>query len=438
MNPTTKKAANSFGPKGWSMIFYCVISYYLAAVLSTDTLNWYPTAFAAIRPEWGGAETVSNLSNMMAGVGGWLGVVAAIVFSVMAAKKGSKFMAVLGNFLCGIVCIIMALTPSLPIFCAMVICNTFIAGNIQLNVVPNNIMNIWFPRKKGLALGWATMGLPICTATIILILSAIGNATIAYIAIGIICFAFGIISIFWVKNTPEEVGAIPDNEEMDPQLAKELMERQAQEAKKLTTGVILKNRNTWMIGLGLGFLWMTTIGLVSNFITHLIACEVDYSFAVGMLTFAALIGIVGSYIWGILDLKIGTKKACLIYGIWYLVALLLMIFLTNSKPMVLLAAIFVGFGIGGIGNLIPSMIGTCFGRFGFIEANRAIAPMNTAIRSCALVIISIIGVTHLSLSYWVFFAFVIIGIIMIFLIKIPKYDSETGDPIGIYGDTTNN
>ena len=27
------------------MIAYCAISYYLAAVLSTDTLNWFPNAF---------------------------------------------------------------------------------------------------------------------------------------------------------------------------------------------------------------------------------------------------------------------------------------------------------------------------------------------------------------------------------------------------------
>ena len=434
MEKNTKTAANNFGKKGWSMIIYCAISYYLAAALSTDTLNWYPSAFGAVHPEWGGADVVSNMANLMAGIGGWLGIAAAIIFSIMAAKKGSKFMAVLGNFVCGIFCLIMALTPSLPLFCAMIICNTFVGGNVQLNVVPNNIMNIWFPRKKGLALGWATMGLPICTATIILILSAIGNPTMAYIFIAILCFVVGIISIFWVKNTPEEVGATPDNEPIDLELAKDMKTRQEEEAKKLTTGIILKNKNTWLIGIGLGFLWLTTIGLVSNFIPHLIGTGVDPTMAIPMLTVAALIGIVGSYIWGILDLKLGTKKACIIYGIWYLAALLIMIFLNGSMPMVWLAAIFVGFGIGGIGNLIPSIIGTCFGRFGFIQANRAIAPLNTAIRSCALIIISIIGVQQLTISYWVFFALSIIGTIMIMMIKIPEYNPETGDPVGIYGD----
>ncbi len=430
MNTSTK--ANNFGKKGWSMIIYCAISYYLAAALSTDTLNWYPAAFSAAHPEWGSG--VANLANAMSGIGGWLGIVAAIIFSIMAAKRGSKFMAVFGNILCGIFCLIMALTPSLPVFLAMIVCNTFVGGNVQLNVVPNNIMNIWFPRKKGLALGWATMGLPICTATIILILSAIGNPRTAYIFIAVLCFCVAIISVFWVKNTPEEVGATPDNEPIDLEFAKAMKERQEKEAKRLTNRVILKNRNTYLIGIGLGLLWLTTIGLVSNFIPHLSASGVNPQFAILMLTVAAFIVIAGSYVWGLLDLKFTTKRACIIYGIWYLVALIIMILQNGSTALVWLAAIFVGFGIGGIGNLIPSMIGTCFGRFGFIQANRCIAPMNTAVRSCALIIISVIGVQNLKLAYWVFFALSVIGTVMICLIRQPEYDEETGDPVGIYGD----
>ena len=75
---------SNFGKWGWAMIIYCAISYYMAAVLSTDTLNWYPSAFASLRG-WG--EGFVNLCNAMAGLGGWIGVAAAIIFSIMAAKK---------------------------------------------------------------------------------------------------------------------------------------------------------------------------------------------------------------------------------------------------------------------------------------------------------------------------------------------------------------
>lgn len=412
MNSNNTKS--NFGKWGWSMIIYCAISYYLAAALSTDALNWFPTAFQAYHG-WGDAFV--NMCNAMAGIGGWIGVAAAVVFSIMTAKKGSRFMALFGNILTGILCLIMAFTNSQPVFFLMVICLTFIGGNIQLNVVPNNIMNVWFPKKKGLALGWASMGLPICTATIIVIFTKIGNPRTAYILLGIVCFVFAIVSIFWAKNTPEEVGCTPDNEPVNVEEAKALMEKQQAVAKSMTMGVIAKDRNTWLIGIGHGMLWMTTIGLVSNFVTKLVMTGIDVQVSVMMLTVAAVIGIIGSYIWGWLDQKFTTKIASIIYGIWYLAALLIMIFQNGSTGMMVLAAIFVGFGIGGIGNLIPSIIGTCFGRFGFIQANRLIAPINTAVRSTALIIIGAIGVANLNKAYMVFFICSVISIIMICFIK---------------------
>lgn len=414
MNNKTK---SNFGKWGWSMIAYCAISYYLAAVLSTDTLNWFPNAFISFH---GWDAEVADLCNAMAGAGGWLGVIAAVIFSIMAAKWGSRVMAIAGNFVCGILCIVFACTTNIQVFLAMIVLLTCISGNIQLNVVPNNIMNIWFPKKKGLALGWASMGLPLCTATIILILSAIGNPKTAYIIIGILCFAVGAVSIFWVKNTPEEVGATPDNEPIDQAFALELKEKQEEAARKMTMGVIAKNPNTWLIGFGHGFLWMTTIGLVSNFIPRLCMVGVAPDFAVTMLTVSAVVGIVGSYIWGWLDQKFTTKTASLIYGVWYLAALLIMIFHNGSMVMTALATFFVGFGIGGIGNLIPSIIGTCFGRFGFIQANRLIAPINTAVRSSALVVIGVVGTARLTTSYVVFLAFSVIAIALIALIRQPE------------------
>lgn len=418
MNSSNNTKSN-FGKWGWSMILYCAVSYYLAAALSTDTLNWFPSAFTAYH---GWDASIVNLCNAMAGIGGWLGVIAAVVFSIMAAKWGSRFMAVLGNFVCGVLCIIFACTTNITVFLAMVVILTFVSGNIQLNVVPNNIMNIWFPKKKGLALGWASMELPLCTATIIVILSAIGNPKTAYIILGILCFAVGIISIFWVKNTPEEVGATPDNEPIDHEEALALKAKQEEEAKHMTIGMIAKNRNTWLIGFGHGFLWMTTIGLVSNFIPRLLMVGTDQNVALSMLTIAALIGIFGSYVWGWLDQKLTTKTASIIYGFWYLAALLIMIFHNGSMVMTILAAIFVGFGIGGIGNLIPSIIGTCFGRFGFIQANRLIAPINTAVRSTALIIIGAVGTANLTHSYVIFFVASAVAILLITFIKQPQAD----------------
>ena len=412
-----KSTKSNFGKWGWSTIIYCAISYYIAAALATDTLSWYPQAFAAFRG-WG--DDLPNLANAMTGVAGWISVLGAFVFSVLAAKKGSRWMAVFGNVICGIGTLVFAHTQSLPVFLAMIVVLVVVGGTIQVNIVPNNLMNIWFPKKKGLALGWASMGLPLCTATIILFLNGIGNPQTGYTIIGIACFVLAIASIFWVKDEPEMVGATPDNEPIDLEAAAAMRAAEEEEAKNMTLGVIAKNPNTWLIGFGHGLLWMTTIGLVSNMVTRFIQLGIEQNLAILMMTIAAVFGIIGSYIWGWIDQKFGTKRASLIYGAWYIVSLLLMIFNNGSVPMTVLCAFFVGFGIGGIGNLIPSMIGTCFGRFGFIQANRLIAPVNTLIRCTGLIIIGIVGVANLTLSYWIFLAGTIAAIILISRIKEPE------------------
>ena len=130
---------NNFGKWGWSMIIYCALSYYIAAALATDALGWYPAAFAAFRG-WG--DNMPNLCNAMVGVAGWISVIGAFVFSVLAAKKGSRWMAVFGNLVCGVATIIFAVTKSLPLFLAMIIIQVVVGGTIQVNIVPNNIMNI--------------------------------------------------------------------------------------------------------------------------------------------------------------------------------------------------------------------------------------------------------------------------------------------------------
>ena len=86
------------------------------------------------------------------------------------------------------------------------------------------------------------------------------------------------------------------------------MAKQEAVAKKMTMGVIAKDKNTWLIGIGLGLLWMTTIGLVSNFVTKMVMTGIEQQLAIMMLTVAAVVGIVGSYIWGWLDQKFGTRK----------------------------------------------------------------------------------------------------------------------------------
>ena len=67
---------------------------------------------------------------------------------------------------------------------------------------------------------------------------------------------------------------------------------------------------------------------------------------------------------------------------WYVIALLFLIFMLN--PVMMWIGVFmVGISVGGICNLIPSMVGTIFGRKDFAAANRLISAITKGIMACA-------------------------------------------------------
>ena len=145
---------------------------------------------------------------------------------------------------------------------------------------------------------------------------------------------------------------------------------------------LLKAPQTWFIGIGMGLLWMVTVAIVSQLVSRLMGAGYERTAAVGMLSVMGFFGIFGSYIWGYIDLKIGTKKATYIYAAWYVVALLLLIFMANTVS-IYLGVFMVGISVGGICNLIPSMIGSVFGRHDFAAASRFISAITKGICACA-------------------------------------------------------
>ncbi len=65
-----------------------------------------------------------------------------------------------------------------------------------------------------------------------------------------------------------------------------------------------------------------------------------------------------------------------------MVALICLIFMQSSVLMYI-GVFMVGISVGGICNLIPSMVGSIFGRKDFAAANRFISALTKALCACA-------------------------------------------------------
>lgn len=411
---TRNNTKSNFGKWGWSMILYCALIYYFAGGLGNDGLNVYPEAFAALRG-WD-----ANIITAFATIGGLTSIPGTIVFSLMTEKKGVRFTAVFGCIATGLATLLFAFAPTFELFLFASVLVQFLTGSIFVSIVPNFIMNSWFPVKKGLALGWASMGLPLCTATFVAIMMGLIGAvgpSIAYAVIAIIVILLGVLSHFWVKNKPEDVGIAPDNVALSVEELAASKTQMELQGNSLTARDILKDKRAWLIGLGLGLLWMVTVGIVSRLIPRLMSLGYEQTTALGMLTIASLCGIVGSYVWGWLDQKLGTRKTSIIYGLWYIIALALLI-VENNSVATMAAVIFAGIGIGGIGNLVPSMIGTVYGRKNYLAANRVVMPLCSIVRSCAFALMTFTLTTMggYTGAYSVFIGACVLGMILIWLV----------------------
>jgi len=407
-----------FGKWGWSMIIYSMIMYFFFAALSTDGQNLFPSAFAGVY----GFD--ANALLVYATPASIVGIIGGFLFARLLIKISTKIVSTISLIITGIAFAAWGMCSSVALYVILLMVICFFASGFSF--IAPTLMADWFPRKKGVALGWATIGAPLSSAFFVsgfsILLTKAGFRT-AFLAVGIVIVIIGIISLFWVKDTPDLVGQQPDN--MDPAIATELFAEQNAAGETditISMGKVLKTPNTWLIGIGYGLLWMVTVGVVSQFIPRMMYVGYTNAQALTFLTVSSVIAIPGSYFWGWLDSKIGTKFASVTYSVSYIVALLILIFASNIG-IIWIGCIFVGLGLGGILNLIPSMVLTVFGKDGFKQANSVITTIASLIRVLAFAImagcLAISGGSY-TLPYTVFICADILGAVILLLIKKKK------------------
>jgi len=403
-----------FGKWGWSIIFYSFLLYYFWAGLAVDGLNVYTTVFS---------ETYGLDYNTILGYAtpaGILSVIAGIIAGRLLIKTGVRKMSGVALIITGIIYMLFGYMAKTHI-AYLIFLSLFTMVSTIFGLIANAaLMSNWFPRKKGIALGWSTMGAPFCTATFVALLSALVAAFgigVACLIVGIVVVIFGIVTFFWIKDYPEEVGAYPDNLKEGSEILSAQLEEVRSYKSPFTIKVLLKDKDMWLMSLGFGMLWMVTVGIVSQFIPRMLSVGYDLSKALMMLTIASIIGLFGSYFWGWLDQKTNTKLAALIYSASYIIALLLLI--QGSPVAANIAIVFVGLGIGGLLNLMPSMVISVYGRYDFPAANSLVSPIASLLQKGAFIIMAVLLAQsggNYSMPYAVFIGIDILGAILLMFV----------------------
>jgi OFA family oxalate/formate antiporter-like MFS transporter len=413
-NRNTDTSSN-FGGKGWLMIIMAGIFFYFYSGTCTDGLNTIVTNFAnAHGLDEAAVLAVTTPAN-------WIGLTGSLFWAWFIEKKSIRTGALVTGVLGGISYMLYGVVSSVTGFGIITTLVNFMGWGFCWTVADALIAN-WFPTKKGLALGWATMGQNLASATFVLLLTAfmgVAGLNGSFYLMGGLFIACSILVFAVIRDTPEDYGCTPDN--MSPEQLEALRKERASEKplKPFSIGEMLKMKEIWKIGIGYGILVMVTVSLISRLIPRLIMSGWAPPTAIASMTVCAIIGLFGSYLTGWLDQKLSTRVASVLYALWYLVALILCAIPTNNTIILFLTIFFTGIGIGGIGNLFPSMTATIFHKTDFVRAMAILNLLTAIVRAFAFVILAFslerTGAYHL--SYGIIAVLDVIAILIIWSIN---------------------
>lgn len=410
-----QKSKSSLGKRGWMIVFSSFLLYMLGTGIVTDFLNITVPAIAGKNGNFDSAVMMS-----VSTIAGWITLVAAFITGSLVQKFGARKIMLGSTILFTIATFFMGSVTSMWQYtvCVLVIA---VADATQSGMAMQAVISAWFPKKKGIVMGWATLGLTFSTCCFLPLFTWLtGRYGIdrAYNVIGVICLAVCIYNYIVVRDIPEEAGTAPDNDaNYDAEEAKKEAKKIEQyiQSSPWTIGKLLRTKQVWQISYMLGCGMMVATGVLSQFVPRMASYGFEPATAVSIMSLCCFIGFPFSPLWGYLDGKIGTKKVTTFLLCLYLVALLLMIFTGHSLVGTCISICIFYAALGGINNMLTSYTTSVFGRYDFRNANKLMYPIYNVVRCCAFAIVGISAtlangnytVTYLLLAMFQFIAIIV-------------------------------
>ena len=363
----TKKANGKwYTGRHLSVVIVVFFLFWFYVLLSSGSTNSYIPVLCGIRG-W-------NQSTVLVGmtIAGYVGAFASLFFGWLVAKKGAKQVSGGCLIACGLVLLTWAFSKSIVLFIIGTIIATSLAYGFQSASGPV-LVSSWFPRKKGIVLGWATMGIVAIDFTwerySVALITKFGNELVVAILAGLYVI-FGIIVLLTVKNFPEECGLYPDNIENDSEKVREMGKALAEYKTPYTVKKCLRTKEVWQLVFGWQSMVMVCVCFVARVVPRIMLLGFSLQYALNVLLYGSCFALVGSWFFGFLDQKIGTKQATIIYDIWNILMFICCLLMPYGTAFIYIGTCGLMFGLGGIYNLAVSMGIQKFGRWDFVGVNK--------------------------------------------------------------------
>jgi sugar phosphate permease len=418
MKKSNKSELFGFG-KGWGTIIYCLLMFWFYAGMVNDSSN---VVAPAVAEKLGiAAGTVLNMGTVAAMVG----VVFFFIMGAVNRKIGPRMTSFICLILAGVGYFGMGHAGSLAQY-AVSLCVCTIGAMSAGYIAGGALVAQWFPKKKGIVMGYTTMGHNMATGffvPLITLLVARLGVTNAVVLPAVLVIILAIVGALLMRNTPQERGIYPDNVSKEEYEA-EYFNEEIDEDGGWTVKKLFTKKTFWLVAIASGgYQFVSTI-----IITQLVVRNQEVGFtqaqAVGIMTVLAFAGIVGSWIIGALDQKIGTKKTMIFFGIWYAVALFLEV--TEIRALVIVFLVMFALALGGSANFTTSLPAAVFGRHGFKKVNSVLFPIQALVSSFGFCVNgNVLNATgNLRMSYIIAAVAALVVVVIVLFINEHQYNRD--------------
>lgn len=419
MRDGNKNSVINFGKPGWGIIFYCMAMFWFYVGFVNDGSNI--TAPAVARRLGVQPGTILNM-NSIAGIAG---VIFFIIIGQINRKMGARKTSGIFTIIAGISYICIGNAPNLFMY---TLAMSFVVGGIMSAgyIAGGTLVAQWFPKKKGVVMGYTTMGHNLASAFYVPLITVLVDRLgieRGVMVPAVASITLGILGLIFIRNTPQEKGLNPDNVS-DEVYRNEYHIADVEAEGGWTTSKLLKTKELWLAAITTGFFQICSVGVMSQLVVRNMSLGFSEVQAVSIMTLLACIGVAGSFFIGVMDDKIGTKKTMILFGMWYIAALLANV--SETKIGIYISIFMIGMSIGGSANFTTSLPASIFGRHGFDKVNSVIFPIQGFVTSLCFavngIVLNLTG--DLKYAYIVFAGVAAVNIILVLFVDEHRYNKD--------------
>ena len=409
-----------FGPWGWLLLIFGLLVFFSNGGFFADGTNIISPAVAE---RLNVDQSIILTMNSVAGI---VGVLIAVAAGQVNQRIGPSKVAAGCLILAGLGHIAACNAVNVPMY---LIAMCFVGGGLSSGsfVGVGTLVAMWFPKRQGQAMSIVAMGSNFGTMLFVPLLNVLAGSIgmpMGSVICGGVAAVVGVIGMALLRDTPKERGLYPDNVTEAEFKANYSSAPPELDNSGWTTGKLLRTKETWLCALSTGFLMLAQMGIMTQLVARNIEVGIAPDLAVSVMSAIAVIGIIGAVIFGRILFRLGIKKAGVLTGVLYIVAMLFNI--SGVMPLVWVSLVVIGFLGAAAPALMNSVPGSVFGRVGYAKVNSVVFPLTNIIFMCNFAVNGLIKklFNSLSVAYIVFAGLAFLSILLILALQDDKYDQD--------------